>query len=208
MLAYSHQVFGITWGLITLTTLNLFGIDFKDPIDMLLFFGLVLFGSLFPDIDTPNSKLGRYFWALLLIIVAAVITTAVYFPSLLNLIYVDLKNFSLLLLPFLLIFTGHRKFSHSLLFLLLLCFYCYLINFYLKVSLVYLIAYIVGVVSHLIGDYLTKRGIPLFFPLSKKYFKFFITFRTGSYNERLIIWILLILNILFISSNFIKYIAL
>ncbi|WP_258871674.1 metal-dependent hydrolase, partial [Halobacillus trueperi] len=60
---------------------------------------------------------------------------------------------------------------------------------------------IIGVVSHLFGDYITKKGIPLAYPFSKKYLQFIFTFRTGSNSERLIVYSLLLWNVWYLTSN-------
>ncbi|WP_394810777.1 metal-dependent hydrolase [Alkalibacillus aidingensis] len=53
----------------------------------------------------------------------------------------------------------------------------------------------IGVASHIFGDYITKRGVPLLYPLSKRYFRFFISFRTGSETERLVVIGLVVINV-------------
>lgn len=50
------------FGLVTVTVFNLFSLGSSESGgEMVLFFFLVLFGSLLPDLDTPKSKLGRRF---------------------------------------------------------------------------------------------------------------------------------------------------
>ncbi len=51
MLYKTHLAFGFLAGL--------FAIKFFNPDNQLLFMTIVLFGSIFPDIDHPESKLGR-----------------------------------------------------------------------------------------------------------------------------------------------------
>ena len=53
MMFRTHLAFGFLIGL--------FAIQLIHPINQILFLSLVLFGSLFPDIDHPNSKIGRHF---------------------------------------------------------------------------------------------------------------------------------------------------
>lgn len=203
MLATGHQVFGVTWGIIAITLFTISGVTPKEPISTLIFFGFILIGSLFPDIDTPKSKLGRYFWTVAIIIVSGILTVVIYFPTLFTTILAYLKSISLLLLPFLLVFTGHRKFTHSLLFFLLLCLYSLLTKMYFEIPLFYYTGFLCGVASHLVGDYITKRGIPLFYPFSKKYFKFIVTFRTGSSKEHIITGILTLIIIIYYVLTYI-----
>ncbi|WP_121616653.1 metal-dependent hydrolase [Virgibacillus halodenitrificans] len=68
MMAATHQTFGITFGLITLILLQLFGFYPSGIVEIIVFFLLVLLGSLLPDLDTPNSKLGRKLWPISFII--------------------------------------------------------------------------------------------------------------------------------------------
>lgn len=73
---------------------------------------------------------------------------------------------------------GHRTFTHSALFLLFL--YYFLENF-ASSPLFVVIQYglTIGVLSHILLDMVTPRGVMLFYPL-KKYFRFPITIKTGS----------------------------
>ncbi len=62
-------------------------------------------------------------------------------------------------------------------------------------DLYYLNGFIVGIISHLIADYFTKRGIPILYPFSKTYFRFLVTFKTGSLIEYSITGLLIIINV-------------
>ncbi|WP_017547777.1 metal-dependent hydrolase [Salinicoccus carnicancri] len=76
---------------------------------------------------------------------------------------------------------GHRSFTHSLLFLVIISFLMDRILPYeaLKNGLM------VGMISHLLLDMATRSGIQLFFPISFKV-RFPVTIRTGSLAENLI----------------------
>ncbi|MBW2998940.1 metal-dependent hydrolase, partial [Candidatus Woesearchaeota archaeon] len=50
---YTHLAFGFLLGMISLIILK--------PSNQILFMGLCLIGSSFPDIDHPRSKVGKYF---------------------------------------------------------------------------------------------------------------------------------------------------
>lgn len=70
-------------------------------------------------------------------------------------------------------FLGHRTLSHSILGLILFNYVTkFLLNIFLNPSYINLnivyIAIMIGYVSHLLGDAITKEGIPIFFPLKIK----------------------------------------
>lgn len=101
------------------------------------------------------------------------------------------------------LFGGHRNFSHSILGTL---FFGYVSQLFLdKVSTILIVnmdivwySFMIGLISHLVMDAITKEGIPLFFPAS--YNIGFppikaLRFRTGSIGENLVVLpSLLILN--------------
>jgi len=93
------------------------------------------------------------------------------------------------------IFMGHRTFTHSIIGFL---FFYYSLQFlipkllnpaYINGELVF-ISFLIGYVSHLIGDAVTKEGLPLLFPLKIK-FGFpplrFLRITAGNWIENLII---------------------
>lgn len=53
MMAHTHMAFGLLFGLISFSFLN--------PSNKYVFIGLVVFSSLLPDLDHPQSKLGKRF---------------------------------------------------------------------------------------------------------------------------------------------------
>lgn len=88
-------------------------------------------GSLFPDIDTPASKIGR---------------NIPIFSFLLNLIF------------------GHRGLWHSI---LASVFFYVLLNNYFPYYIAVL--FCIGYLSHLILDMFTPEGVPLLFPVLKRF---------------------------------------
>ncbi len=54
MMAHTHMAFGLLFGLLS--------ISFIHPANKYLFIGIVIFSSLLPDLDHPQSKLGRKFF--------------------------------------------------------------------------------------------------------------------------------------------------
>ncbi|MFC5628209.1 metal-dependent hydrolase [Aliibacillus thermotolerans] len=86
---------------------------------------------------------------------------------------------------------GHRTFTHSLLFLLLLY---YAFDVFTNSIFFVMIQYglLIGVASHILLDMATPRGVMLFYPV-KKYVRFPLTVKTGSlFGENII-------SILFLS---------
>lgn len=109
--------------------------------------GVTLLFCLLPDIDHPNSTIG--------------------------------KRVKWLSWPITLLF-GHRGITHSLSIVLvfLFCTYEYMTYWWVKYAFL-------GYMLHLLGDYLTPAGIPLFYP-QKKCFRFPFTVRTGGVGEFII----------------------
>ena len=113
-------------------------------------------GSIMPDIDKPTSKVGRN----------------IFIKPLSTYIH---KKF------------GHRTITHSallsLLFLSMLIASSYMfrdIPFYFYSN--FTIGFSVGYLSHLLLDALTVEGIPLFYPFSKRKYRF-MKFRTSKHEN-------------------------
>lgn len=87
---------------------------------------------------------------------------------------------------------GHRSFTHSLLFIVLIAF---LVDYFFPNDAIKL-GLITGMISHYILDMATKSGIQLFFPISFKV-KFPITTRTGSFIENIIFGLLCLVSLYF-----------
>ncbi|MFC0524252.1 metal-dependent hydrolase [Pontibacillus salicampi] len=197
MVATSHQVMGFTWGMGALALYNTYGDIPHQLFSTVLFFTAVVIGSLIPDIDTPKSKLGGPFerWGFMFVI--CLVAVEILTPG----VSKSAQFLLMILSPLLFVYAGHRKFTHSIAFVALMGAYSYLLHTYLDIPLFYLTGFMTGIVSHLFGDFLTKMGIPLFYPISRKYVKFFFTFRTGSPVETSITAALVVLNIVILSKN-------
>lgn len=86
---------------------------------------------------------------------------------------------------------GHRKFIHSLFFVLS-------ISFLIKIFYGnYYIPFLIGYISHLILDILTKNGIYLFYPFKLKIHGFI---KTNGIIEKLFLVFLGLVNIVFIIN--------
>jgi len=144
MLFKTHLSFGFLIGL--------YIIDFLRIKNQILFMIVLLFFSVFPDIDSNSSK-----------------------------IFKKLKPFSYLTALF-----DHRGIFHTIYFPIAISFILFILNLKL-ISLAVLIGYSL----HLFLDMLTKKGIALFYPLSKKRIRGFI--KVGYLIEGIIFIILIIL---------------
>lgn len=85
---------------------------------------------------------------------------------------------------------GHRSFTHSLLFLLLVMLILHTLIPYRAIS----IGVIVGMASHIVLDMCTKKGVKLFFPASVS-ICFPLTTKTGSKVEGIVLMLLSMLSI-------------
>lgn len=96
---------------------------------------------------------------------------------------------------------GHRSFTHSLLFLILIA--ALLRSFVTNESVV--AGILVGIVSHFVLDMATKNGIKLMFPL-KLTVRFPITTKTGGVVEYVVFAALSVLSVYFGYEAFAFYI--
>lgn len=134
--------------------IGLYLIDLLKIKNQILFMLILLFFSIFPDIDKNTSK-----------------------------IFKKLKPFSYLAILF-----GHRNIFHTIYFPIAIAGTLFILN--LKLSS---LAVLIGYLLHLLLDLITKKGINLFYPLTKKRIKGFI--KVGSLIENMLFTILIILII-------------
>jgi len=132
--------------------IGLFLIDFLKIKNQILFMVVLLFFSIFPDVDESSSK-----------------------------IFKKLKPFSYLAVIF-----GHRNIFHTIYFPVAIA----LVLFAFDLRLLS-IAVLIGYLLHLFLDLMTRKGISLFYPLSKRRIKGFI--KVGSLIENLMFVVLIIL---------------
>ncbi|MGO1469788.1 MAG: metal-dependent hydrolase [Tissierella sp.] len=158
MTGKTHIAIGVAAGLT---------IAYGKPInDQLIIITASTLGSLIPDLDHPKSKLNQKLLFLKneLYRIIFFIATAAGFLYL----YLQSNNviFALLSLIFLFIsFSTHRGFTHSILGFLI---FTYIIkNISSQYSIPYLYESIsLGYLLHLVADFLTPKGIKLFYPLN------------------------------------------
>ncbi|PUB12922.1 metal-dependent hydrolase [Paenisporosarcina sp. OV554] len=87
---------------------------------------------------------------------------------------------------------GHRSFTHSLLFLVLMAI---LMNSFVTIESV-TAGILVGIASHLVLDMATRNGIKLLFPLKIRV-RFPLTTRTGGAVESMVLAVLSLLSVYF-----------
>lgn len=170
MLAVTHQIFGLTWGLLAILCINIIGLtsvmhSTVFETNYLIFLAFVLLGSILLDIDEPGSKIGR---------------KVPIIPHIFKAMF------------------GHRTISHTLVFIIGLTVACYVLLLSLHISQAgfFSIGLGVGMLSHAVGDSFTPHGVPLLWPVIPKKVRMPYTFRTGSYKERFIGSGLAIVNVL------------
>lgn len=126
----THVVIGLSFGV---TTQLLVGFPAEGFLEIPFYYGGLVLGSLLPDIDHPQSYLGR--------------------------------RLTPLSVPIFKLF-GHRGITHSFLSLSILGIILTksrYVNTYLSGGV------LLGYLSHLIADMFTPTGIPLFYPMKKKF---------------------------------------
>lgn len=187
MVGKSHLLVGLTAGVVFDSVAHISGppligtghITSALVIDKALFYIMVAFGALLPDIDNAHSTLGRK----------------------LGWISKEIQHK-----------FGHRTLFHSFLGLIIgsalalgiqqLITYLLLSRGYVIPARVISSSYIIffavlfGCVMHIAADALTLEGVPLFWPVRKYYgFPPFRNwrFRTGSWQEHVIVWAFMLL---------------
>ncbi|MFC3882261.1 metal-dependent hydrolase [Bacillus songklensis] len=131
------------------------------PFTVTYVLGIAL-GSLIPDIDEPNSYIGRRTFGLSKLIKQAL---------------------------------GHRGFTHSLLAWITFSF------LYKVYPNSFVLGMCIGYIFHIVGDFFSRKGVPLFSPLSKKRFKSPLTYETGSFSETLIFYAAVFASIYIVYTN-------
>lgn len=113
-------------------------------------------------------------------------------------------NRGIVILSFIIAFfpvTSHRSFTHSLLIVGIVFLLLKYIEHTLHIKDLAVIG-TVAFVSHLVCDIITKRGIPLFYPFSKKYFSIG-NLRVGYFMCNAVEFIIIAALIVLILANFV-----
>lgn len=143
---------------------------------------LVLVGSLLPDIDHPKSIINRYILPFsnkaTKITIYSCIGVIILWYDYLHTGYPILKAVAVAFL-IIAISTHRNGLLHSITGMLLFSFIVgYIGNAYKIQFLVYY--FMIGYGMHLVGDMLTNRGIPMFYPFREKKIKFPFTYKSNS----------------------------
>lgn len=169
----THATAGIATGL-TASFLLMKDIDFETQsiIVSSILLGTSFIGSVFPDIDHPNSYIGRKF-RITSFIVSKVAghRGATHSPLILFLLCGLLMFLSKNIIP-----TEYIYYA------------------YLAIG-----GFFAGTMSHVFLDALNKKGIPLFYPFSNKSFRFFITIKYDGLLERVFMFFMWIYMIWFVG---------
>lgn len=161
MLAKTHMAFGFLVGLLSLPFLN--------EGNAIIFLGIVIFFSLVPDIDSPESKLGRKIAPLSVFI---------------NIIF------------------GHRGFFHTIYFPIVCFAAAFGFHIWLGFSIIYAIAVLVGLLSHIAIDAMTIEGIDFLSPLLRIKIAGFVP--TGSLLE-MVVFVILSISCALLSVNYLIF---
>lgn len=166
------------------------------------YIGIVVVGiaSLFPDIDHPNSIFNKY----ILPIKNNATKVIVYVSIGLILLFLDnlyFNNSLMKLIGFMFImigFSSHREgITHSLLGMII---FTVIISCFAQKYKIPNVPYyfLIGYGMHLLGDMLTKRGVPIFYPFNKKKYKFPLNFSTGTKTAKIIEQIIMVVGLMYV----------
>lgn len=142
-------------------------------------------GALIPDIDHPRAKINQ-----ILLPVKNKLGKILFYSGIgfFLLHQYGLKNKIILPIGILLILIGfsqHRSFTHSIIGALAIS-AVVLVSLKNIVAHSILLSFIIGLVSHLIGDWMTVEGIRLFYPFLHKRYRFVVVIASGHMAEPLI----------------------
>lgn len=139
MLYKTHIAGGLALGYILFSKVPMLNVDITESKTLIIITSGLVLGSLFPDIDHRNSYLSRKIKPI------SSITSKIF---------------------------KHREFTHSivgtLLFYYLLSSILGKTNIEAMYSTMFIEAFIIGVISHIVLDMLTVSGVVLFYPMYKK----------------------------------------
>lgn len=111
----------------------------------------IIIGSLLPDIDEPNSYVGRRSLGMSNKVKQA---------------------------------FGHRGMTHSIIIWAIIA--AVLLS---ESHSLFFYGFIIGYLLHIIEDFFSVQGVPLFWPFQTKRYKFFITYRTSGFLEAVIFYL-------------------
>ncbi|MBC8591381.1 metal-dependent hydrolase [Wansuia hejianensis] len=157
-------------------------------------------GSLIPDIDHPKARLNQK-----LLLLKNKFYRSLFYLSLAGgfiYLYIIREDILFGLLAIMTFFTGissHRGFTHSLLGFVIATYIVKIISITYKIPYIYS-SFAIGYLSHLIGDFLTPKGIKLFYPLDIN-ISSPITIQIDSNFENIIVALLGIYSLYFLFQS-------
>lgn len=167
----THKIGGVCSGVVASTLLFSSNFSVEGMVSSALIISGATIGSISPDIDHPNSKVGRQFL---------------------------LKPISLFISKV----FGHRTITHSVVMsiFMTLCLLASTSLFTSVFNFIYsnlIIGFCIGWFSHLLLDYTTVKGIPIFYPFIKKRYRI-LKFKTDKDEELVSILVMLITGVFMI----------
>ena len=171
MLGKTHITLGLGLGALSATAFSVMTHTTFNALDLSIFYGAVTLGALLPDIDEPNSTIGKK----TLGISNAIKTFCGHRGLTHSLIFIALLG---VLLMFICAFLGE-----SLREIPLISSYVEVTNLQGDNIEIFAFGLVLGCIFHLIGDMLTISGVPLLLPFSTNTYHIFppfLRFKTGS----------------------------
>lgn len=151
MLYKTHIAGGLALGYIAFNNIAMLNVDISDSKSLIIVTSGLMLGSLFPDIDHRNSYLSRKVKPI------SCITSKIF---------------------------RHREFTHSIVGTILMSYLFYLLLGKFNINPIYanvfIKAFTIGIISHILLDMMTVSGVVLFYPLYKKKVRLWI-FNTSNY---------------------------
>lgn len=210
-----HSVIGVISLFILLPFIGIFQIIsiFDAGIIGVLIFTII--GSLFPDIDLPNSKISKSLQYSLLTLGLIFLLIDILFLKDDNQYYeiyaitIVFPILSILLTYFINDMFGHRTMTHSFFLFGLILVTGLIISIFTTINFIYLICFLWGYLSHIIADGTTTMGVAYLYPFSDKFYYSFDPNGDSLFHNLIkpCLWVLSIVFLLvsiyyFFSNNF------
>ncbi|QXM06302.1 metal-dependent hydrolase [Crassaminicella indica] len=159
-----------------------------------------LIGSLIPDMDHPKAKINQKILPMKnragkVLFYCGIGGFLLYQYGLDNRL-----TFALAILLIMIGLSQHRSFTHSILGIGAISSIAF---FVLKntLPLSMILSFTIGLISHLVGDFMTIAGIELFYPFSNKKYRFILTISSSNMAEPFICIFLIYLIVNFYMQN-------
>ncbi|QEK12447.1 metal-dependent hydrolase [Crassaminicella thermophila] len=159
-----------------------------------------IIGSLIPDMDHPKAKINQKFLPMNNRFGKILFYCGIGGFLLYKYGFENRLTFTIAILLIMIGFSHHRGFTHSILGTFIIS---SIVFFVLKNTIHYsiILSFILGLISHIIGDWMTIAGIELFYPISTKRYRFVLTISSGKMAEPIIGMFFIYLIIRFYIKN-------